>query len=412
MAATPRPGVELAGPLSDPEFYAGDPFPLYARLRREAPVAWNDDLGFWALSRHAEVQAVSRQAELFCSSQGILLGDIGRDLPETPGALLYVDPPEHTRYRRLVQPAFAPSRVRALEGPMRQRVRALLDEVPLDEPVDIVDALALPYPLAVIADLLGLPADRWRTYGRWSDAAIEAGTAPTDENMALLGDMAAELSEVIAAKRDDPADDLISTLVTVSVADPDTGEEEQLTDDELMMFCVQLLVAGNDTTRNLVAGGLVALAEHPAEWQRVLETVDDVEAVGVAVEELLRWTTPVISFLRTATRATEVGGQPIAAGEHLLLLYSSANRDEAVFGPTAGSLDVRRQPNPHLAFGFGHHHCLGAALARMEARVLLEELAPRVRALESAGPVHRLATAGVVAGVLEAPLVLHRAGST
>ena len=400
-----RPGTDLTPPLSDPAFYAGDPHPRYEALRREAPVAWHEGLGFWAVSRHADVLAVSRDPATFCSSKGVLLMDLGRELPDIPGALLYVDPPQHQRYRRLVLPAFTPSRVRDLEGPIRARTVALLDAVPTGEAVDLVGALALPLPLLVIADLLGVPGEEWPAYARWSEAAIDAGTAQTEETDAVLGEMATFLMDVIAAKRRDPGDDLISLLVTLEVTDPDTGEVERLDDGELMMFCVQLLVAGNETTRNLISGGLWALAERPDELARL---VTDRGRVPSAVEELLRWTTPVTSFVRTATVDTEVGGQVIAADEPLLLLYASANRDEAAFGPTAGVLDVGRDPNHQVAFGFGEHFCLGAGLARMEGRIVLEEVLARWSHVAPAGDIRRLPSAGVVNGVLEAPVVLTR----
>ena len=179
---------------------------------------------------------------------------------------------------------------------------------------------------------------------------------------------------------------------------------DELSDDELAMFLIQLLVAGNETTRNLLSGGLAALAERPDQWDRLR---DDPGLVPLAVEELLRWTTPVISFLRTATVDTELRGQRISAGEPVLLVYASANRDEAVFGPDASHLDVGRDPNPHVAFGFGTHFCLGAALARLEARVVLEELLTRFAHLEGAGEVERAASP-VIAGVRRAPLVFTR----
>jgi cytochrome P450 len=398
---------ELTAPLTDPAFYAGDPFPLFARLRAEAPVVWHDwpgrrgvaatADGFWVVSRHADVLAVSKDPVTFCSGRGILLLDLGRELPELPGAILYVDPPEHGRYRRLIQPAFAPSRIRALEPAVRRRAVDLLDALPAGEPVDVVERLAVPYPLVVIADLLGVDPDRWRKFYEWSDAAIAAGTEQTEENLAAIVEMSEYFVSVIAAKTQAPGEDLISTLVTAEI------DGERLREDEMLMLLGQLLVAGNETTRNLVAGGLVALAEHPDQWARL---VADPSLLPTAVEELLRWTTPVISFMRTATRDTELGGQRIHAGDPVLLLYSSANRDEAEFGPTAGELDLGREPNHQLAFGFGEHYCLGAGLARLEGRVLFEELLRRFSVLEPAGPVRRLESAAVVAGVLEAPMVL------
>jgi cytochrome P450 len=391
-----RPGQHLTAPLADPSFYAADPFPLFAQLRADAPVAWNDDRGFWAVASHADVLAVSKDPVTFCSGKGILLRDIDRELPETPGALLYYDPPDHGRMRGLVQPAFAPSRIRALETKIRERARALIDTVEPGATTEVVDALAVPFPLVVIADMLGVPEDRLDDLHRWTDALIGLATEETEENILQAIEMSGYFLELIAERTGEPRDDLISTLAQVEV------DGEKLTDDELMMFCGQLMVAGNETTRNLLSAGLAALADHPEQWRRL---VDDRSLIPSAVEELLRWTTPVISFLRTATADTQIGAQPIAAGEPVLLLYASANRDETVFGPTAGDLDVGREHNVQLAFGFGEHFCIGAALARLEGRVFLEELLDRFAGLEPAGAVERLPSS-VIAGVLRAPLRL------
>jgi cytochrome P450 len=388
---------ELTASLTDPRFYAGDPYPTFARLRAEAPVVWVEDPGFWAVTRHADVMTVSRDPITYCSSRGILLLDLGRELPDVPGAILYVDPPEHGRYRRLVQPAFAPSRIRAMEDAIRAQAAALLDALEPGTPFDAVADLAVPFPLVVIADLLGVDPALWPRFYEWSDAAINAGTEQTDETMAALLEMGEYLGGVIEERRRHPGEDLVSTLVTVEV------DGERLTEGELLMFLGQLLVAGNETTRNLVSGGLVALAEHPGQWARLVATRD---LVPSAVEELLRWTTPVISFMRTATRDTDLAGVAIAAGDPVLLLYSSANRDETEFGPTAGVVDVGRDPNHQIAFGFGEHYCLGAALARLEGRVVFEEILQRFSRLEPAGEVRRLETRAVVAGVLEAPITL------
>jgi len=396
-SAAPRPGRALAAALSDPAFYAGDPHPTFTRLRREAPMAWNEEVGFWAVTRHADVLAISKDAATFCSGQGILLRDIGQQLPEQPGALLYVDPPEHSRYRGLVQPAFAPSRIRALEGPIRARFRALIDAMPMGREVDVVADLAVPFPLLVIADLLGVPEADWPRFQRWTDALIALATVETEENIAIATEMALYFLDVIAERRARPLDDLVSLLATVEI------DGDRLDDGELMMFCGQLLVAGNETTRNLVSGGLVALAEQPGAWSDLVRHPD---IIPTAVEELLRWTTPVTAFCRTATVDTVVGGHPVAAGEALQLLYAAANRDDDVFGDTAHTLDLRRSPNPQLAFGFGTHFCIGAALARMEGRIVLEELLARVDRFEVTGSVERLAST-VISGSTKAPMVMH-----
>ncbi|MGO9456125.1 MAG: cytochrome P450 [Acidimicrobiales bacterium] len=399
MPPAARRGHGLAEPLTDPSLYLGDPFPLYARLRAEAPVAWHADPGFWAVTTHAEVLSAGADPATFCSGKGILVDEIGVEYPSPP-TMMHTDPPAHTRYRRLVQPGFKPSVVRGLEESVRAEAAALIDRLEPGEAVDIVPALSVPFPLRVICGLLGVDSDEWPRFYEWSEAAIPGATDwPAEKKDALLAEMFGYLVAVATERRSAPRGDVVSALATAAPGG------DHLSDAELAMFLVQLLVAGNETTRNLLSGGLTALAERPGEWAHLRH---DRSLVPRAVEELLRWTTPVISFLRTATRDTELGGQPIAAGEPVLLVYASANRDEAAFGPTAGRLDVGRDPNPHVSFGFGPHFCLGAALARLEARVVLEGLLDRFGALEPAGPLER-APSPVIAGVRHAPLVFRAA---
>jgi cytochrome P450 len=316
---------------------------------------------------------------------------------DSPPTMMHTDPPAHTRYRGLVQPAFKPSVVRDLEAMVRERTGVLIDALVAGEPVDIVDAVAAPLPLQVINAILGLPDSDYDKLLAWSTAAIPGADDLTDdERMVVLTEMTVELLGLAASRRANPKDDLTSLLATVVV------DGEQLRDDELGMFLIQLLVAGNETSRNALSGGLVALAENPEEWNRLR---GDRSLVTRAVEEILRWTTPVISFMRTATRDCTLGGADVSAGDPLLLLYASADRDEAAFGPTADQFDVGRDPNHHVAFGFGPHFCLGAALARLELRAVLEALLDRFERIERAGAVQRTGSA-VIAGVVHAPLVL------
>jgi cytochrome P450 len=386
----------LTDPLVDDKFYAGDPFPQYARLRRDAPVAWNATPGFWAVSRWDEVMAVSTDPKTFCSGRGILVMEIGASY-DTPPTMMHTDPPEHTVYRKLVQPGFAPGRMRALEGDVRRRAKRLVDEIEPGRLVDFVQTVSVPFPLYIISALLGMPDEDWRRFFEWSEAVIPGATDWSDEKRATLqAEMHDTLLAATVTRRADPRDDLISVLAQVEI------EGRRLTDAELTMFLVQLLVAGNETTRNLISGGLVALAERPEGWARLR---GDRALVTPAVEEMLRWTTPVVSFMRTATRDTELGGQAVREGEPVLMLYASANRDERQFGPTAERFDIARNPNQHVAFGFGTHFCIGATLARIEARVLLEELLDRFEAVELAGDVER-SHSSVIAGVKRAPLVM------
>jgi cytochrome P450 len=398
------------GPLTDPHLYqSGDPFALYAALRQQSPVAWVEPTdthgGFWAVTTHPEVSSIGADPERFCSSRGILIDEIGTSY-DSPPTMMHTDPPQHTRYRRLVQPGFKPSMVRLMEAGVTAKARALIDALPVGETVDIVAALSIPYPLQVICELLGVDGEQWPRFFEWSEAVIPGESERTaEERGALQLEMWEYLIGVANARRAAPADDLVSVLAT---AGTDQGGEG-LSEAELAMFLIQLLVAGNETTRNLISGGLAALAEQPEAWAALRAAVlagpeTAAPVLATAVEELLRWTTPVISFMRTATQEVTVRGVTVAPGDPLLLVYASANRDEEVFGPTADQLVVDRTPNPHVSFGFGPHFCLGAALARLEARTVLSELRTRFDRLEVAGAVEHTASP-VIAGVRKAELV-------
>jgi cytochrome P450 len=387
-----------ASKVADPDFWPDNPYPHLARLRETEPLAWGESptgTGFWAVTKHADVVRMSRDPQAFCSSRGVLLMDMDRELPEIPGALLYYDPPEHATYRRIVNPGFSTGRTKQLEADIRERARKLLDRIVPGEPIDIVHDITVPFPLLVIADLLGVDGEDWPKFYDWSDAAIAAASGMTPDSERAMVAMAQYFLELVARRRTDPHDDLVSMLCQIEV------DGRRLDDAELMMFYGQLLVAGNETTRNLLSSGLIALAEHPDQL-RLLR--DEPSRIPVAVEELLRWTTPVISFTRVATHDVEVRGQQIREGDPVLLLYTSANRDAEVFGETGEQLDVTRDPNHHVSFGFGEHFCLGAALARLEGRVFLEELCARFAELELADAPERLAS-GVIAGVVRAPMV-------
>jgi cytochrome P450 len=399
----------------DEGFLAGDPFPDLARLRSEAPVAHHAATGAWVLSRHADVTAASRDPATFCSGRGILLQEIGTTY-DAPPTMMHTDPPAHTRYRRLVQPAFAPSVMRALDAAVTERARRAVAALPAGAPVDVVADLAVPFPLRVISDLLGIPEDDWPRFFEWSEAAIPGATDwPEERKDELMGEMVTYLLATAAARRADPRDDVISLLATLdvdtdegegeSLDDTDEGEGESLDDTELAMFLVQLLVAGNETTRNALSGGLVALAERPDQWARLRA---DPGVVATAVEEVLRWTTPVVYFMRTTTREVTVRDVTLPADTPVVLHYLAANRDEDEFGPTAAELDIARDPNHHVALGSGPHFCLGAALARIELRAMLEAMAARFATIEPAGPVERSMSL-VIAGVRRAPLRLTEA---
>ena len=394
-------GIDASRRL-DPSLYArGDPFALYGELRHEAPVCWVDRAGggFWAVATHPEVSAIGADPQGFCSSRGILTDEIGTTYDDPP-TMMHTDPPRHTRYRRLVQPGFKPSMVRQMEAGVTAKARALIDPIEPGEPVDIVQALSIPFPLQVICELLGVDGSQWPRFFEWSEAVIPGESEHTEaERAELQAEMWGYLVGVAEERRAAPAEDLVSVLATVGSAEGAAGD--RLSEAELAMFLIQLLVAGNETTRNLLSAGLAALAAHPDQWAALRA---DPTLVPNAVEELLRWTTPVISFMRTATADCTVRGQPLSAGDPVLLLYASANRDEEVFGEDAGQLRIDRHPNPHVSFGFGPHFCLGAALARLEGRVVLSELVTRFASLAPAGPIERTASP-VIAGVRRAPIL-------
>lgn len=391
------PGMVDSPPLHDPEFWAGDPYPAFAALREADPVRLIDGPAgrFWAITRHADVLAISKDPATFCSGKGVLLTDLTRPMLSTD-SILYLDPPKHSKHRKLVSPSLSVRRVAELEDRIRAIVIELLDAVPTGEPTNIVDALAAPLPLMVIAELVGVPRLDLDDFRRWSDAIIEAASEFTDESMRLAAELFGYIDAIVQDRHKLAKDDLVSVLAHGTV------DGEAVSDLDINMFVLSLLVAGNETTRTLISNGLLALHAHP-EQRAVL--AGDRGAIPGGVEELLRWEAPIMSFCRTATRDTELSGTAIAEGEYVVMLYQSANRDQAAFGPTADQLDVTRSPNPHTSFGYAEHYCLGAGLARLEARILFEELLARWPEYEVAGPVERQPSR-LVRGITDLPLVL------
>ena len=384
-------------PLHDPAWWAGDPYPDFAALRAEDPVhRYEGEAGeLWMITRHADIQAISKDPATFCSGQGILLTDLTRPVLGTD-SITYLDPPVHGRHRKLVSPSLSVRRVGELEDRVRAIARDLLDGIDPTQEVDAVERLAVPLPILVIAQLVGVPEEDTAKFRHWSDAAIAAASDMTAEITALVVELYGYIADVVRARQAEPADDLVSVLAHGRV------DGEALSDADIKMFVITLLVAGNETTRTLVSNGLHALATHPDQRRRL---VDDPGLIGCGVEELLRWEAPIMSFCRTATRPVEVGGKALAEGDHVLLCYQSANRDEAVFGPTADRLDVGRDPNPHLSFGYAEHYCMGAGLARLEGRVLLEEILARWPDYELAGEIERLPSR-LARGVAHLPVLL------
>jgi cytochrome P450 len=370
----------------DPDFYLADPYPAFRRLRREDPVHWSEGAGLWCLLKHADVAHVSRNPQLFTSTRGIQMGmEATNARPEgIPPTILEMDPPAHNRHRKLVIRAFTPRAIAALEPRIRQIARESLDEISAGETLDFIESMAVPLPMYVIAEMLGVPREDRDDFKRWSDAMIEAGgSGRTPESDVCTVELFGYFQQHLVERRREPRGDVLSMLAHAEI------DGDRLTDPEILIFCLTLLVAGNETTRNLISGAVQALCEHPLQKRKLLAAPS---LVPNAVEEVLRWWTPVWSFVRRATRDTELRGRRIAEGQALLLLYPSANRDEEVWGDDAESFDVTRSfhHRRHLSFGFGEHLCLGASLARLEARVTFEELLARFPGFELAGPVRPL----------------------
>ena len=375
----------------DRNFYL-DPHPGYARLRADRPISWDEKRELWVLTRHEDISYVSTHADLFCSGQGV------RPTQSIDLSLIGLDGERHIRQRRLLNQGFSPRMIRAMEERVRQVVTEVLDRIATQGECDFVADIAVPVPLVVIAELMGLPIEDRDKLGDWSDRmmggegrldpedpmAIDAGLAFT-EYVTYVTTMVEDRRSARREGRETP-DDVIKILVG---ADEDgiLESSDELSQDELTMFLVVLLVAGNETTRNAISGGMAAFQKFPGEWERL---VADPGLFATMADEIARFVSPVISFVRTATKDTVLHGQRIAKGEKLLLLYQSANRDEDVFDDP-DTLRLDRSPNPHIAFGVGPHVCMGINLARLEIRVLFEEIVrrfPDMHVVPGFEPVH------------------------
>ncbi len=383
--------------LHSPDFYAGDPYPAYRELRATAPVCWNDVTNFWALSKYEDIRFVSANPATFTSTRGITIPDPQMGDAVQEGNLIFTDPPRHRQLRKLINSGFTRRRVAVLEPKIREIVRGILDGIEPDSVHEFADEVAAPLPTRMIAELIGAPADDWEQFRAWSDAAT--GTADPEielDPLVAMGQLYEYFQKLIAARRVDARDDLLSVLAGADI------DGVRLTDEDLLNFAYLLLVAGNETTRNLIALGTLALIAHPDQCRLL---VDDPALIPGAVEEMLRWNSPVVHMARTATTDVEIRGQRIAAGDVVVMLYGSANRDEDIFGPDSEEFKVTRHPNPHIAFGCGEHSCVGAQLARLEACVMFDELLRRFPRLELVGAVDRM-RATMVPGVKRMPVRL------
>jgi len=370
--------------LSFESFRGGQPHEQFDWLRAHAPVYRHPEPegpGFWAVTRYEEVRSVGRDSEVFSSARGINISDTPADVdPGLGGAqmMLTMDPPGHTQFRRLLSREFTPRASRALAPRIGEWAGRFVDEVSERGECDVVSEIAGDLPSYVIAELLGLPLDDGRRLYEWTEILHSAPESlPPGAGRRALEGMLGYATRVIEAKRRRPGDDLATQLLQAEV------DGRRLTDAEFQLFFLLLIDAGGDTTRNLVAGGMLALLEHPEQLARLRADPD--RLLPSAREELLRWTSPVVYMRRTTTRATELAGVPIAAGDKVVLYYGSANRDAAAFAAPE-RLDIGRSPNHHVAFGGGGaHFCLGAHVARIEIDAMLREVLARLDGLELAG---------------------------
>ncbi|MFZ2509524.1 MAG: cytochrome P450 [Gordonia sp. (in: high G+C Gram-positive bacteria)] len=358
-----------------------EPFSMYAELRRHDPVHYVADGDYWVLSRHADVLAAASDAATFSSAQGLTVtyGELEAIGMADHPPLVMQDPPAHTAFRRLVARGFTPRQVAAVQPQVQAFVTARLDELaatPAGDPADIVDRLLKPLPSMVVAHYLGVPESDRANFDAWTEAIVGAtsagglGAAATTA-AAATAEMAGYFADLVNYRRSHPGEDTVSQLVSAGVADDDLLA--------VLAFTFTMVAGGNDTTTGLLGGGLALLAAAPKQ-RRAL--ADDPGLIPEAVEELLRLTCPVQGLARTTTRAVTYAETPrgpvtIPAGKKVLLCYASANRDTDEYGPDAERLDITRRPRNLLTFSHGHHHCLGAAAARMQATVTLTELLAR-----------------------------------
>lgn len=391
-------------PFYSPEFHMVDPYPVFKQLRRERPVYWCAEPGYWAITRYDDGLRIHRDPETFCSSEGMTMR--GGELEDVKGVetLITLDPPRHTRQRQLVSRAFTPRAVADLEPRIREIVRDLLDGVDPDTTIDFVDALSAPLPIIVIAELLGVPIEDRDRFVAWTNASVGRADPEyaEDQSLEASGEQYKYFVDIVEQRRRRPADDLISRLVVVE------ADADDFTADDLLNLCFLLLAAGNETTRNLISGGVLALIEHPQEREKLAVGTTP---IAVGVEEMLRWCNPVIHMARTATKNVQLRGQDVRVGDQVVMFYGSLNRDEDVFGLDAASFRVDRDPNPHVAFGFGQHFCLGANLARLEARVMFDELLERFPDPQLEGEVQRLRST-MIRGIKHMPIRLGRPRSS
>lgn len=399
-SVTPRPYDPID--LSSRAFWsttAAERERSFTLLRAERPVSWHppvedalmhdpQDRGYWAVTRHADIVAISRNSEVFLSGKGVLFENVPEELLEASQSFLAMDPPRHTLIRKLVHAAFTPRQIRRIEDSIKANAAAIVAELKeAGSGADFVDHCAKELPIRTLSDMIGIPESERQQVAHaadalvsWGDPVYLAGRNPLEvlmENQMYLHQVAGALA---AERRENPGDDLISALVHADV------DGDRLSDFEVSAFFVLLAVAGNDTTRQTSSHAMKALTDFPDQRAWLREDFDN--RIGGAVEEFVRWASPVMTFRRTAATDVELGGQQVAAGEKVVMFYSSGNWDTAVFDHPE-RFDLSRTPNPHLGFGGGgRHFCLGAHVARTQLRALFGELLRQLPDIEAGDPAY------------------------
>jgi cytochrome P450 family 142 subfamily A polypeptide 1 len=368
--------AELAIGPTDGTFYGGDPFPAFAWMRENAPAYFDESSGVWGITRYADIKEISKDPDTFSNAGGI------RPDSDALPMMIDTDAPEHVRRRRLVSEGFTPGRIRESEAGIRTICDAIIDQVCEAGSADFVRDIAAPLPMIVIGNMLGVAPEARDDLLRWSDDMLKALGSPDPGAMDRAAMAAMEYTEYITAvaeqrRRDNKSDDLIGTLVHAEI-DGDRLDESSLIYESLL-----ILIGGDETTRHVISGGMYELLCHPDQFA---ELTADRSLMPKAVEEMLRWVSPIKNMARQMTRDVEFEGETLRQGQKLLLLYPSANRDERMFDRPE-EFDIGRTPNDHMAFGFGSHFCLGNRLARMELTVMFERLLDRLPDLALADDV-------------------------
>ena len=373
-----------------------DPYPTYRKMRDESPVMHVPDLQFWAVSRHEDVQSALRQPEKFSSRRSLEDDDAFSNIP----MIVIMDPPHHGELRSLLSRAFTPRRIDELAGRIREISTELIDQFIEAGSCDLWRDFSAPLPTIVIAELLGVPSEDREMFKEKSTALVQSVGPGMDLDPAAIAsssnpvmELAAYLASIFDEKRKNPADDLMSALLAAEI------DGQRLNQAELVGFAVLLLIAGNETTTNLISSAAILLDEHPDQRAFLFE---DPARIETAVDEFLRFESPVQGAERIVTEELTLGDKALQRGDKIFLMLGAANRDERVIA-NPDEFNVRRTPNPHLAFGWGGHYCLGANLARMETRIAFEEIARRLPGYHVSGPTERLYS-GAFRGFLSVPI--------